>query len=68
MNKLKPKKGKLYYTPNLKDEGLYSIEAFADDEWDRTWLERGLICETKEEAIELTKKMLEVAKRRLLNE
>jgi len=60
--KWKPEIWKKYYVPALTEDDFYWVNIYIDDDYDRFLLKRGLICKTKEEAIALAKKMLEVAK------
>ena len=52
------RKGTKYYTVNISDEEMYHLLRFCGDELDKRYLARGLVFQTKEEAIEATKKML----------
>ena len=62
----KPKKplamGTEYFIPNLTYPSLYVPVTWSDKDFDTQNLKNGLICKTKEEAIELAKKMLAVTK------
>lgn len=47
-----------YYVPSIDKPMLFTCWAWENDELDRYRFERGLVCRTKEDAIELAKKML----------
>lgn len=62
----KPKKplamGTEYFIPNLTYPSLYVPVTWSAKDFDFQNLKNGLICKTKEEAIEMAKKMLAVVK------
>lgn len=62
----KPKKslamGTEYFIPNLTYPSLYSSVTWSAKDFDFQNLKNGLICKTKEEAIDMAKKMLAVIK------
>lgn len=64
MTKWKPEIGETYYIPDMFCEGKEDILAYiwSDSELDYRKYEAGIVCRTKEEAIELSSKMLMVAK------
>lgn len=64
MTKWKPEIGETYYIPDMFFEGKKDILAYiwSDSELDYRKYEAGIVCHTKEEAIELSSKMLMVAK------
>lgn len=69
MSKWKPEVGETYYIPCLI--GIYSEcldFVWNDHPWDRRRYAAGIICRTKDEAIELAQKMLAVAKEREQND
>ena len=51
-----------YYVPCVDRPGLFIRWAWDDDDIDQYRFGRGLVCKTKEEAIELAKKMLAALK------
>lgn len=67
----KPKKplamGTEYFIPNLTYPSLYAPVTWSAKDFDTQNLKNGLICKTKEEAIELAKKMLVLAKEKYKN-
>ena len=60
----KPQKGAPYYIPCTvaQPEYMYSMFYWNDDDYDKEYYRRGLVCKNPEEAIALTEKMLAVAK------
>ena len=64
MTKWKPEVGETYYIPDMFFEGKEDILAYiwSDSELDYRKYEAGIVCRTKEEAVELSDKMLMVAK------
>lgn len=58
----KPKMGERYYVSDIFDRDLFDYYLWDDDERDEELYKRGLVFKTKEEAIEMSKKMLAVAK------
>lgn len=64
MTKWKPEIGETYYIPDMFFEGKEDILAYiwSDSELDYRKYEAGIVCRTKEEAVELSSKMLMVAK------
>lgn len=58
----KPKMGERYYVSDIFDRDLFDYYLRDDDERDEELYKRGLVFKTKEEAIEMSKKMLAVAK------
>ena len=65
MTKWKPEIGETYYIPDMFFEGKEDILAYiwSDSELDYRKYEAGIVCRTKEEAVELSDKMLMVAKK-----
>ena len=61
MNKWKPEAGERYYVPTLLKPDFVSI-IMDDDEYFSLDFANGLVCRTKEEAIELADIMLEAVK------
>lgn len=55
----KPKEGNTYFVPAILSTQLYYSYTLYDNPVGRMYLERGLLCRTKEEAIKKAKKMLE---------
>ena len=55
-------KGMPYYIPDFATNKLYVKFPYAADHFDRMHMERGIVFQTKEEAIECAKKMLAVIK------
>lgn len=51
-----------YYLPDILEEKLYCLYQWLGDELDMRCKERGLVFRTKEEAIEVAKKMFEAIK------
>ena len=66
----KPQKGAPYYIPCTvaQPEYMYRMFYWNDDDYDKEYYRRGLVCKTPEEAIALTEKMLAVAEYRVKNE
>lgn len=60
--KWRPEDGECYFVPAALSQELYYSYTFDDDPVDRMYLERGLICKTGEEAVNMAKKMLEAIK------
>ena len=65
MDRWRPKEGQRYYFPSV----YYGTPAVASDIWENRRLDGdryqvGIICESKKEAIEMAKKMLDIAKER----
>lgn len=60
----KPKIGELYYIPYISTQPKYMYDTYNwnNDGTDIEYYRMGLVCETKEEAVALTKKMLAVTK------
>ena len=58
----KPKMGERYYASDIFDRDLWDYYLWDDDERDEELYKRGLVFKTKKEAIEMSKKMLAVAK------
>ena len=56
-----PKEGERYFVAGIEEENLYCETQWEDCDCDKLWLKRGICFKTKEEAIALTKRMLEVA-------
>lgn len=66
MIKWKPKFGDEYYTPDtLLGEASDLSYAWSGSKVDTRMYEAGIVCRTKEEAIELARKMLAVARERV---
>lgn len=64
----KPKMEEKYYVPNIFDWNSwnsYDYYLWLDDKRDEEFYKRGLVFKTKEEAIEMSKKMLAMAKERM---
>ena len=60
----KPKMDEKYYIPSIFDWDFYKYNFWLNDEHDEKFYKRGLVFKTKEEAIEMSKKMLAMAKER----
>ena len=60
----KPKMDEKYYIPSIFDWDFYKYNFWLNDECDEKYYKRGLVFKTKEEAIEMSKKMLAMAKER----
>lgn len=60
----KPQNGKQYYIPRIttNQEYMYDIYCWDDNDYDKTYYRMGIVCKTLSEAINLTQKMLAVAK------
>ena len=61
----KPKMEEKYYVPNIFDWDFYKYNFWFDDKYDKNFYKRGLVFKTKEEAIEMSKKMLAITKERM---
>ena len=61
----KPKMEEKYYVPNIFDWDYYKYYLWFNDKRDEEIYKRGLVFRTKEEAIEMSKKMLAMAKERV---
>lgn len=64
----KPKMEEKYYVPNIFDWNSwnsYDYYLWLDDKRDEEFYKRGLVFKTKEEAIEMSKKMLAMTKERM---
>ena len=51
-----------YYYPIPSDRDLWESRLWIGDNYDNSRFSRGLVCKTKEEAIDMAKKMLAVVK------
>lgn len=62
----KPRKGEQYYVPriNTQPQFMFDIYCWNNNEYDKAYYRMGIICKNAAEAIELTQKMLAVAKNR----
>ena len=58
----KPKMDEKYYIPSIFDWDFYKYNFWFNDECDEKYYKRGLVFKTKEEAIDMAKKMLAVVK------
>lgn len=58
----KPKEGEMYFLSVPTNDDLYNVFHWNKSTIEVDWLERGLIFKTKEEAIEVSKKILEFIK------
>lgn len=58
----KPELESSYYYPSLINPELYTTEKWIECGFDKCGLERGLVCKTKQQAINLSKKMLQSIK------
>jgi hypothetical protein len=56
------KVGMSYYIPNIGSNTLYAKYPYNADRWARMYMERGIVFQTKEEAIACAKKMLAAVK------
>jgi hypothetical protein len=56
------KKGTKYYVPDTIDKGLFQIYVYDASDWAKRAMERGIVFQTKEEAIACAKKMLAAVK------
>ena len=63
-----PKFGKKYYVPSISMEDKYISLTWTDTEGDRRNQERGAVFKTKEEAINMTEKILGFIKEEINNE
>ena len=54
------KKGVTYYTPRVTSKDLCDWHIYNSDSWDEMYIKRGIVFQTKEEAIACAKKMLAV--------
>lgn len=69
MTKWKPKTNDKYYVPHISVGNIdYFDCVWYDDGIDNQLYKVGLVCKTEDEALELARKMLEVAKERVGNE
>ena len=57
------KKGVTYYTPRVTSKDLCDWHIYNSDSWDEMYIKRGIVFQTKEEAIACARKMLEVVKK-----
>lgn len=57
-------KGMRFYMPDTFAEELYEWFTYDADKWDKRAMERGIVFQTKEEAIECAKEMLAAVSRR----
>ena len=57
--KWRPEDGECYFVPAALSHALYHSYTFSDSTVDCMYLERGLICKTEEDAVNMAKKMLE---------
>lgn len=57
----KPKKRETYYCPNIFGKDLYNVSVWDDGIVDKEFYKRGLVFETKEEAIAMSRRMLAIA-------
>lgn len=62
----KPRKGEQYYVPRITTQPqlMFDIYCWNNNEYDKAYYRMGIICKNAAEAIELTQKMLAVAKNR----
>ena len=62
----KPRKGEQYYVPRIttQPQFMFDIYCWNNNEYDKAYYRMGIICKNAAEAIELTQKMLAVAKNR----
>lgn len=62
----KPRKGEQYYVPRITTQPqlMFDIYCWNNNEHDKAYYRMGIICKNAAEAIELTQKMLAVAKNR----
>ena len=58
----KPKMDEKYYIPSIFDWDFYKYNFWLNDECDEKYYKRGLVCKTKEAAIDMAKKMRAVVK------
>ena len=58
----KPQRGETYYIPCIvaQPKYMYSVLYWSNDDYDKEYYRRGLVCKNPEEAIALTEKMLAV--------
>lgn len=56
------RKGTVYYVPELLHRELYAPLVYEADDRDKLYMERGIVFQTEEEAIECAKKMLAAVK------
>ena len=60
----RPREGEKYYVPRIaiRPEDMHYYYYWDNDGVDRKRYDMGIVCKTKEEAIEMTQRMMEVAK------
>jgi len=58
----KPQKSERYWVPEFMEDSLAEFYTWTDGKADNNFFKNRLVCSTKEEAIALAKKMLEVTK------
>ncbi len=60
----KPRINETYYIPCIvaDPEYMFSVRSWNDKDYDNEYYRMGLVCKTKEEAVELARRMLTVAK------
>ena len=69
MDKWKPEIGETYFSPCVMFcEADYVSHEWAGEPVEENWYKSGFVCHTVEEAIELARKMLDVAKEREQND
>ena len=54
--------GMTYYVPEVTNKNIYDDFIYAEDDWDKRYMERGIVFHTREEAIACAKKMLAAVK------
>lgn len=57
-----PLKGENYYYPDFANYGMFSSSFWGDNVTDERMLNDGLVFKTREEAVEMAKKMIELTK------
>nr|DAI46588.1 MAG TPA: hypothetical protein [Caudoviricetes sp.] len=60
----KPSYGEVFYAPSVINENKYIRLFWHDSGTYKSFYQQGMICRTKEEAIKLSEKMLDVARKR----
>lgn len=60
----KPSYGDVFYMPSVINENKYIRLFWNDSGTYKSFYQQGMVCRTKEEAIKLSEKMLDVARKR----
>ncbi len=59
----KPKVGDVYYVPDITNTNNCNAFRYSGDKYDTFYLNNNIMCKTKEEAIDLSKKLLDHLKK-----